>query len=341
MVHDLTGRRVLLFDSTLTKVEVVADTTGAAANAYTPRLGGLIAYRGDSTLFVDPTALTMSVLDPNGAFIRNIAVPRAREARNLIGGPFGTPGFDAQGRLVFRATGAATGAQSKSDGAASVSAVPDSAPIVRFDFVRRVLDTVTFVRIPKVQMLIGSDPKGRSTFTTIIDPMPVVDDWGILADGTIAVVRGRLYRVEMYDSTKRMSSGPKLAFDWERMTDESKGRFVDSMRVVMIERTRGQGSPAGGMPDGMEFVSPSELPDYRPAFQLGAARGDRDGNLWVRTTKVVDGGSVYDVINRAGDLVDRVAVPAGRIIAGFGPRGVVYMGVVDGATTRVERAQAH
>jgi hypothetical protein len=82
----------------------------------------------------------------------------------------------------------------------------------------------------------------------------------------------------------------------------------------------------------------NEMPDYRPPFRQGAARGDADGNLWIRTSKLVNGGAVYDVINDKGALIDRVVVPPGRVIAGFGPGGMVYMGVVDGSITRIERA---
>jgi hypothetical protein len=103
IVHDLTGRRVLLFDSTFKKVTVIADTTGATGNAYGSRLGGLIAYRGDSTLFVDPQSISMLVIDPNGKIVRTMAAPLPKEVNQLIGGQNGTPGFDAQGRLVYRA----------------------------------------------------------------------------------------------------------------------------------------------------------------------------------------------------------------------------------------------
>ena len=83
------------------------------------------------------------------------------------------------------------------------------------------------------------------------------------------------------------------------------------------------------------------MPDYRPAFKQSAARGDADGNLWIRTSKMVNGGAVYDVINGRGVLIDRIAVPPGRVIAGFGPGGVVYMGVLDGTVARLERARVH
>jgi hypothetical protein len=90
-----------------------------------------------------------------------------------------------------------------------------------------------------------------------------------------------------------------------------------------------------------QVVTLDEMPDYRPPFRMAAARGDLDGNLWIRTTKMVNGGAVYDVINGQGVLVDRILVPPGRVIAGFGPGGMVYMGVLDGKVARLERARAH
>src|SRR5438874_8628737 len=44
--------------------------SSATANAYGTRPGGLIAYRGDSTLFVDPASLSMLLIDPNGKIAR-------------------------------------------------------------------------------------------------------------------------------------------------------------------------------------------------------------------------------------------------------------------------------
>jgi hypothetical protein len=46
---------------------------------------------------------------------------------------------------------------------------------------------------------------------------------------------------------------------------------------------------------------------------------------------------VYDIVNAKGELTDRVLLPAGRVIAGFGP-GVVYMGFRDGTGVRIEMA---
>src|ERR1019366_747870 len=72
IVHDLTGRRVLLFDSTFKSFTVVADSTSATGNAYGSRLGGLVTFRGDSTLFVDPQSISMLVIDGNGKIVRTM-----------------------------------------------------------------------------------------------------------------------------------------------------------------------------------------------------------------------------------------------------------------------------
>ena len=87
------------------------------------------------------------------------------------------------------------------------------------------------------------------------------------------------------------------------------------------------------------MVAPSELPDYKPAFLPGSTRADADGNLWIRTSQNVDGRPVYNVINRKGELIDRVQLPQNRAIAGFGGGGLVYLGVRDGQTAQLEVAK--
>jgi len=90
------------------------------------------------------------------------------------------------------------------------------------------------------------------------------------------------------------------------------------------------------------FVAPSELPDYRPAISAGSAKPDVDGNVWIRTSATRAGaiaGPIYDVVNRKGELVDRVQVPAGRSIVGFGKGGVVYMMARDDKGAWLERTK--
>jgi len=89
------------------------------------------------------------------------------------------------------------------------------------------------------------------------------------------------------------------------------------------------------------FVSPSELPDYKPVFGPGGVRADADNRVWVRTipTTPTLGGAIYEVIDRSGKLVDRVQVPSGTTIIGFGPGGVVYLGQRDARGIHLVRSR--
>jgi len=125
---------------------------------------------------------------------------------------------------------------------------------------------------------------------------------------------------------------------------------ADRVQVTIVQGGAG-GAPPGGtatrgtqtMMPSVNFVEPSELPDYKPPFFANSAIADADGNLWIRTipTKATPGGgAVYDVVSRERGLVDRVQVPAGRTIVGFAPGGVVYLTSRDGEATVLERARA-
>lgn len=74
-----------------------------------------------------------------------------------------------------------------------------------------------------------------------------------------------------------------------------------------------------------------ELPDYRPPIAQGATRADADGNLWIRTIppKPVPGGPIYDVVNQQGELSDRLQLPPGYTLVGFGKGKVVYLSMRD------------
>jgi hypothetical protein len=379
LVHDQGGRRVLLMDSSLAVLRVVADTTSATANAYGTRPGGLLAYRGDSTLFIDPASLSMLLIDPAGKVVRVMAAPRAGDVGFLVGGPAGNPGFDAQGRLVYRSFSLPPFTRA-ANGVPTPPVFPDTEPLVRYDLATRKLDTAAYVKVYRPKMQVTQEANGGVRMQSTVNPLPLVDDWAVLSDGTIAIVRGRDYHVELIGTTGARTIAAKIPYEWQRLTDEDKIAFIDSTKAA-AERQRagapagggaiGVGPAGGGAPvvmmqiDGPQragapprdgspqinigggapaaftptFVSPSELPDYKPVFGMGAVRADMDGRLWVRTipTKPTPGGAVYEVIDGSGKLVDCVQVPTGTTIVGFGKGGVVYLGGRDAKGVHVER----
>jgi hypothetical protein len=84
-----------------------------------------------------------------------------------------------------------------------------------------------------------------------------------------------------------------------------------------------------------------DLPDYRPPFGQGAVRADADDNLWVRTAAQPGRGApvVYDVVNRKGELFDRLQLPPGYTLVGFGPGRVAYLSMRDARGIHLARVR--
>lgn len=388
LVNDATNRRVLLMDSTFKVLAVVADTTAATANAYGSSIGSLIAFRGDSTLFVDAQSLSMLVIAPDGKVARVMSVPRAQDAMMLAAGGVGAGAYYSNGHLVYR--GMPGMRMMMNSSGPQMPTMPDTMAVVRVNLQTRVVDTVGFMKIPKTNTSMNRSDDGKISIAIEINPLPVIDEWAVTSNGDIAFVRGRDYHVDWVGADGTRRSSPKIAFDWKRLTDEDKVKLVDSVKTILdnqaaanpgqgaslatafgaamgggagagaarapmvmrFEASAGGGPGAGGpvrapqvSPPKISVVSPTELPDYQPPFFATSTRADADGNLWVQTipTKPQPAGVVYDVINGSGEVTERVLVPEGRQILGFGPGGVVYLAqrTVSGTTTttKIERAR--
>jgi hypothetical protein len=414
LVNDILQRRVVMFDSTLTQVAVVADTTPATGNAYGARGGGLIGFRGDSALFIDPVSLSMMTVNATGELTTIRAVPRAQEV-NAFTGAQGRPGFDSKGRLVYRGVPRPRfgGANARpSVGNFVIPELPDSAPIVRLDMGTRTIDTASSIKFNRPDVKVSQGADGRISVQTRTNPFPMIDEWALLSDGTVAVIRGHDFHIERLHPDGRVTSSAKLPFEWQKLDEDAKLFLLDSARTALEKQREeaqrliaaggagaffagggadmfmgggmgggpvgmsisvgggaggggppqrggqgggqaggGQGGRGGagggaGGPGGANFqlpavqlVDPVDLPDYRPPFTPNAAIGDLDGNLWVRTTAVAgDLGPIYYVIDAKDQIVDRVQLPPGRILSGFGPGGTLYLAVRDTAgKTYLER----
>ena len=389
LVNDVPNRRVLLFNPQLSSFTVVADSTTATGTAYGGRSGSLAAYRGDSSIFIDPASVSMLVIDPAGKVARVMAIPRADDAM-ILGSGLGSPVFDGSGRLIYRASsgfgmrGLAGGGnvrimQGPQGGGAARPPVmtppeiPDSAVIVSVDLATRKVDTLGYIRTPKTKFEVQTDANGGMRMQSMINPLPVVDDWAVLPDGSVAFVRGRDYHIDWVTKDGNRTSSAKIPFNWQRLTEEDKVEFLDSLKaarerlgpnapvpgapgsaspgqapqVMVFSQTIGGGgggaSPAPNRtmtPTAPAYVAASELPDYKPAFFAGSTIADKDGNLWIRTipTEAIPGGPVYDVINQKGEIVERVQIPENRTLVGFGSGGAVFLLYRDGTSATLEKA---
>lgn len=310
-------------------------------------------------------------------------------------------------------------------------AQPDSVPIIRADFDTRKADTVAWMRVPKTDISVTTGADGVVQMTAKVNPLPQGDDWALLNDGTIAVVRVIDYHVDYYAPNGTRTASGKLPFDWRRITDDDKTKLVDSLKLVAKAVTARQNAQNAGpnpprMRTSFEPVAPEKLPDYYPPIRANTTIADRDGNLWLlpATSSIAaqlaqqmggpggfgggfggfggdnggrggrggdrgfdrsgdrGGGAggavgaggaatagggrggnnagrdtaatrrdtmpppalppfqlVYDVVNRKGELVERIKLPANRQIAGFGNGGVVYLSYREGRNTFIEKAR--
>jgi hypothetical protein len=233
LVNDGTRRRLLAMDTTLTKVDVVLDSLAEVANAYGTRVGTLIPYRGDSTLFVDPVSYAVLVLDPEARIARVRSVWRVQETYLYASGTptYGFPATDAKGRVVYRMPAQpAPPKVAPPPGVPYIPPDPDSAFIVAIDLDSRKLDTLGSIRVPKNIYSIKMAADGFLSLTQTINPLPSTDEWAVLPDGRVAFIRGRDYRIDYVNADGSSTSSAKLPFDWQHLTDDDKQKLIDSVK---------------------------------------------------------------------------------------------------------------
>ncbi len=300
-------------------------------------------------------------------------------------------------------------------------AQPDSVPIIRADFETRKADTLAWIKVPRTDITMTTGDDGSVRMLAKINPLPQGDDWALLADGTLAVIRVIDYHVDYFAADGTKSSSTKLPFDWRRISDDEKTKLVDSLKIVAKEATDRQAAAAaaggannrGGFRASFEPVAAEKLPDYFPPIRAGTSLADRDGNLWLlpatstiaaqlaQTMGQQGGGGfgggrggfggggfggggfggggdrggaggggaggargaaggrdtsaarrdtmppppqptfqlVYDVVNRSGELVERVKLPPNRTIAGFGVGGVLFLSAREGRNIYIEKVR--
>jgi hypothetical protein len=248
LVNDVRGRRVVLLDERLGSPTVIADSTPATATAYAGRMAVLLPYRGDSSLFVDAATMSMLLIDERGRLTsRVMSIPRSQDA-GFISGLAGGAAFDHEWRLVYRAQPMPRmrPPQRSANGTMIFQPpeLPDSLPVLRVDLATRAVDTVGFVKVPRPRMDVQQS-EGRMTMRAVMNPLPIVDEFAVLSDGSVAFVRGRDYHVDFVRPDGSRSSAPKVPFEWQRLSDEDKVAFLDSVRVA---RERMANAPGVAIP---------------------------------------------------------------------------------------------
>lgn len=334
LVNDGNGRQLVLLDKQLSNAKIVLDSSSTGGSGYGLRASTLIPYLGDSSLFIDGAALSMLVVDPFGKPTSAMSAPKPSDLRLIAGGAW----IDAKDNFYYR--GFMAPMQNRTlDGNGVMTRMTqstDSAPVIRANLETRAVDTIARLKIQSNKVTVTRGENGQYTTRVVVNPFEVADEWAMLSDGVIGVVRGHDYHVDWIAPDGSKSASAKIPFEWRRMSDADKQSVLALAQQSLNNNAAQRAANArdansafpNQAPSQVELISAADLGDYFPPFRQGGVKSDLDGNIWVLARTLSQANEqelVYDVIASRGALAHRVKLPAGRTLVGFGKRGAVYM----------------
>lgn len=357
LINDAKRRQVSLCDASLGNCKIVIDSIPSTPNSYPETQSPLIRYLGDSSLLVDVASKSFLLVGANGSIVRPMALPNDPiAAQSLTSAGSAT---DPLGRLVYKHTPplALQIMRDRSNPTPQIKLdqTGEWVEVMRADLDERRVDTLGRVRENPDSMIVVTLPDGRRAFKQVINPLPTFDEWAMLSNGSVAIIRGHDYHIDWIHADGSKSSMAKFPFDWKSLSQEDKQRLSDSTLTFRNDRNAetakrekeaasrtgevqtartGRGGGPGGGPGQFEnsaipeIVPLKDIADYYPPIRREAAMADLDDNLWILPTTSAqsrNGELVYDVVNEKSGLYKRVRLPRGRALAGFGKGGVVYL----------------
>jgi hypothetical protein len=188
------------------------------------------------------------------------------------------------------------------------------------------VDTIGRVRgAGRGQTLVWRDAPPPPSQWLLENPLAAEDQAVLFRDGWVAVAFGDPYRVEwITPAGSRVRTRP-LAIERVEVDDRMK-RAIIAWRWPMVKPP----------------FSPNELPPWPallPPFLNAALLTAPDGSLVIRRAyNPLAPRTLYDVVDRAGELNRRISLPENDRIVGFGTRSVY---TVTKDTDGVERLQRH
>ena len=341
LVSDPQNSRLLMFDSTLEHATVVADTTAATGKAWGKGLAGLIEFAGDSSLARDVLTGAYVVIDPAGTIVRVIPAP----AKSLTIGEqtLGEAiGYDHAGHLLFRAARPVFLLLLDPDFVGdTLMKGPDLMPILRRDLVTGIFDTLVMVRAQATRQAVRRRAQGGGSGRSAFNPISSADDWTVLDDGTVAVVKIADYHVEWVSPDRTVRSTGKVPATWVPISPAQKAAMIDTLRVRDSVLAAGRSSAPSGIGAPSAVIEPSDLPDFWPPFVTELTIAAPEGAVWVHEGRVPQspGLPIYDVISHQGTLIDRVQLPGGQSLAAVGRDRVYLVDRMNGRSRVIEASK--
>lgn len=334
-VRELPSGKVLVVDQQDKVVQLVDLASGTMTKVGREGQGpgeyglpiGLYALPSGETLLYDIAGRRFLTISPDGKPGALLEMPRPPVPQGGGGGPivaFGLTnprGVDAQGRIYFE------GSPFTPSGATA-----DSVPILRWDRVKPVFDTVGYLSVPKGSATASG---GGGRFTVQIGGGKVwspAESWDVAGDGRVARLRPSPYRVIWFAGGKAVP-GPVQPYSPIKVTQADKDLYVENQKKQPPMQIRiGGGGGGGGTGGGSTNFTPPppEFEETMPPFVgRGSVLATPEGEVWVlRTRPASDNVPSYDVFDKTGALVKKVMLNPRSRVVGFG-KGTVYVARVD------------
>jgi hypothetical protein len=307
--------RVLVFDAKLQGATPVGEEGTAPGDYQQPQT--LIRDAADTTLLLDLGRGDLAVIDPNARIVGTKPVPGGGAALLGIGGI----AIDHAGRLLFESREQVT----RNTPRGMESGFADSTAITAFDFRTEATIPVAHVRVAGTTALMEADSSapGRMKMHAKMVPFPVIDDWVMMPDGTLAIIRGSDLHIDWIAPNGKMRSTRPIAYARQEVSDSDKALFrhriglTDSMPMLFGRLS-------------ITEAEPDSFPHFKPPFSTRDAKAALDGTIWI-PSKIISPAAPagYAIIGPDGRVREIVHFAKGQRLLGFG-KGVAYVAVNEG-----------
>ena len=286
----------------------VLGSAGSDSGQYV-RPGGFYGTPGQSLWLLDRGLTRVSAVSASGELSGSKSI-LPRGSSGSADTDYDLQKLDERGRAYY------FDRESRSNSAASANSAP-LVDLVRFDPATQQSRVVAKIQQRITQTMSGGD---GMTYSRQVIGSPA-DGWGVAADGRVAVVRAKPYRVDWYSPAGVETRGPVFQADTIPMTDADKQAFIAAYpgrggASVGVASTTGSASP----------VSASMLfADTKAPFDHDYVMVSPAGRVFVPRTKPAGHTDViYDIFDGRGDRVDRITLPPTSRIVGFS-RASIYV----------------
>ena len=199
----------------------------------------------------------------------------------------------------------------------------DSAPVLRWPLVGGPVDTVAVTYRPPPHGAVAS-PYGAIAAPGNVPALLTRDRWAVSGDGRVAVIHHEPFQVTFTSPSGVRQSGPVIPYPRQPVTDSVKRAYL-SERVSangIVVTAGGSAVPVRRAPtERVATKWAKEVPPFLPDAFVGF---DATGVLWVQRPTFGREGARYYLLGADGTVLDRVRLPEGHRVVGFG-RNAVYV----------------